>query len=93
MRFRKSFFVYGKNVASFDDIFIAQEEDAARQRALQAALKEIPPRKREAFYLKTHEELAYKEIAGMMNISAQVARNYVCEVYEKLRELLPASKP
>jgi len=78
---------------SLEEIFIAREEEAAKKRALEAALKQISPRQREAFYLKTREELSYNEIAETMNISPQVARNYVSEVYEKLRELLPAFKP
>jgi RNA polymerase sigma factor (sigma-70 family) len=73
-----------------EELFIAKEKEQATQRVLNQALEEIPPRQREALYLKTFDGLSYREIAAIMNVSPQVARNYVCEAFHKLRGLLVA---
>lgn len=71
-----------------EEFLIMQEKEEAEKQALNQALQEIPPRLREALYLKTNTGLAYREIAGIMNISPQVARNYVSEAFHRLRALL-----
>ncbi len=71
-----------------EDLLIVRETEAARRRALQAALAEIPARIREALYLKTYQNLSYQEIASTMQVSPQVARNYVCEAFQRLRQIL-----
>lgn len=70
-----------------EDFLILQETEAGAQQTLKIALQEIPPRMREALYLKTYDGLSYREIAAIMNVSAQVARNYVCEALQRLREI------
>lgn len=71
-----------------EDFLILQETEAGERLSLKRALQAIPPRMREALYLKTYNGLSYREIAGVMNVSAQVARNYVCEAMQRLREVL-----
>ncbi len=71
-----------------EDLMIVRETEAARRRALQAALTEIPARIREALYLKTYQNLSYQEIASIMQVTPQVARNYVCEAFQRLRQIL-----
>lgn len=71
-----------------EEFLIMQEKEEAEKQALNQALQTIPPRMREALYLKTNAGLAYREIAGIMNISPQVARNYVSEAFHRLRALL-----
>jgi len=51
------------------------------------ALDKIPPRMREALYLKVDDGLSYNDIARIMKISPQVARNYVCDALQRLRNL------
>lgn len=75
-----------------EDFLIMQEKDRAWKQALTKALQEIPPRQREALYLKTHQGMAYREIAGIMNVSPQVARNYVSEAFRRLRAVLLHSR-
>jgi len=75
-----------------EDFLIMQENDRAWKQALNKALQEIPPRQREALYLKTHQGMAYREIAGIMNVSPQVARNYVSEAFHRLRAVLLRSR-
>lgn len=76
--------------ASFspEEFLIMQEKEEEEKQALHLALQEIPPRMREALYLKTNTGMAYREIAGIMNVSPQVARNYVSEAFHRLRVLL-----
>jgi RNA polymerase sigma factor (sigma-70 family) len=70
-----------------EDLLLMQEKDNAERRSLAKALREIPPRVREALYLKTYDGLTYREIAAIMNVSPQVARNYVSEGFHRLREI------
>jgi RNA polymerase sigma factor (sigma-70 family) len=77
-----------KEVFSVEDLIIFAESENAEKQALKAAFKKIPPRIREALYLKTYNGLTYKEIAKIMNVNPQVARNYVSEAFQRLRGLL-----
>lgn len=73
------------NAFSSEDILIRNEEIDAVKKVLQQAINKIPTRMREALYLKTYSELSYKEIAVIMQINSQVARNYVSEAFRRLR--------
>lgn len=75
-------------VVSLEDLVIVKTIEAENREQIIQALNQIPPRVREALYLKTYDGLSYKEIAQIMNISPQVARNYVYEAFQKLRTLL-----
>lgn len=79
---------YPDHAFSPEDMMLAAEQQAEQREAVISALRQIPTRQREALYLKTFSALKYREIATIMNISQQVARNYVSEAYRKLRELL-----
>ncbi len=76
------------NTSSAEDIMILHEEKDAEKKALHEALNQIPTRMREALYLKTFDTLSYKEIAAIMNVSTQVARNYVSQAFHRLRTIL-----
>lgn len=67
--------------ADFDD----QQHSQFAQ--VKFALDKIPPRMREALYLKINDSLSYNNIARIMKISPQVARNYVCDALQRLRNL------
>ena len=75
-----------------EDLLVIREKEEADRRALKEALLEISPRRREALYLKTYDGLTYREIALIMNITPQVARNYVAEAFQRLREIFSALK-
>jgi RNA polymerase sigma factor (sigma-70 family) len=75
-------------VFSAEDLLVFAETHAAEQAALKKAFAEIPARMREALYLKTYDGLSYKEIAAVMNVKPQVARNYVSEAFQRVRENL-----
>ncbi len=73
-------------VFSAEDLIIFQEIDEQRKQNLKSAVQEIPERMREALYLKTYDNFSHKEIAEVMNISYQAARNYVSEALQRLRK-------
>ena len=65
-----------------------KDKSSAQKAALKSAFKQIPERMREALYLKTYQQLTYKEIALIMRVRPQVARNYVSEAFKRLRDIL-----
>jgi len=77
-----------KEAFSALDMLILKEADEQKKHVLKKALEEIPQRMREALYLKTYNNLSYKEIAEIMDISYQVARNYVSQALHRLRNIL-----
>ncbi|MDZ7359683.1 MAG: sigma-70 family RNA polymerase sigma factor [candidate division KSB1 bacterium] len=82
-----------QEIFSSEDLLILQESGIAERLALKQALQTIPPRLREALYLKTFSGLPYRDIAAIMKISPQVARNYVAEAFQRLRRILrPAAR-
>ena len=70
-----------------EDFLIFNELENSRKKELKTVLDKIPARMREALYLRLYNNLSYKEIAEIMAIKPQVARNYVSEAIERLREL------
>jgi RNA polymerase sigma-70 factor (ECF subfamily) len=53
---------------------------------LEAALEKLPPKCREAFRLCYFEELSYKEIAQIMNISHRTVEVHVQKALNLLRK-------
>lgn len=76
------------NAFSPEEMILFQETTERKELIIEWALKEISPRQRETLYLKVFSELSYKEIAPIMQISPQTARNYVSEAYKQLYEIL-----
>lgn len=72
---------------SAEDLVVFSEIEESSARFLKKAFNSIPVRMREALYLKTYQELKYKEIGEVMHVSPQVARNYVSQGYQRLRLL------
>ncbi len=68
-----------------EDFLIYQERQAEERRIIREGILKIPPKLREALYLRTYQELSYSEIAHIMDISPQVARNYVSQAFGRLR--------
>jgi len=75
-----------------EDLVILQEYQDKKKELIQNALGEIPTRMREALYLRTFDDLSYKEIAEIMQVSPQVAYNYVSKAFRKLREIIPGQR-
>lgn len=73
---------------SAEDMLVMNETIASERKSVKRALNKIPTRMREALYLKTYSGLSYKEIALIMQINPQVARNYVSEAFRRLRSII-----
>ncbi len=73
---------------STEDYLINQQfEENQRTRVIQA-LNKLTKKQREAIYLRYFEELEYDEIAEVMNINLQSAKNNVSRGLVSLREIL-----
>jgi len=68
--------------------FIKGEEEKEKKVILQNAMAQLPPYQREILHLRYFEERDYKEIAALLSLSQQVARNYVYRALQNLRKLL-----
>lgn len=71
---------------SSDDVTAANEWMAKHRKKLAHALDTLSDRRREALYLRFYHGLRYKEVADVMGIRSQSARNYVSEALIHLRE-------
>jgi len=73
---------------SRNDVMAAHEWMAERREALAQALDTLSDRRREALYLRFYHGLSHREIATVMDIRRQSARNYVSEALIHLREMV-----
>lgn len=71
---------------SSDDVTAANEWMAKQREKLAHALDTLSDRRREALYLRFYHGLSYREVADVMSIRSQSARNYVSEALIHLRE-------
>jgi RNA polymerase sigma factor (sigma-70 family) len=71
-----------------EDLVVMQEARDELFAEVSLAITRIPTRLREALYLKTYQGLTYQEVAIVMKVSPQVARNYVSRAFHRLRILL-----
>lgn len=73
---------------SSDDVTAANEWIDERREELACALDTLSDRRREALYLRFYHGLRYREVADVMSIRSQSARNYVSEALIHLRDSL-----
>ena len=69
-----------------EDFLIRQEDATYQQDTLAAVLNQLPPRQREAVYLKYYENLSYSQIAEVLRINYQSAVNLVYQAFRQLRQ-------
>lgn len=70
---------------SHEALLISEELRADQKKRLEAALGRLSARRKEALYLRFYHGLTYDEIADVMVIRRQTARNYVFEALQFLR--------
>jgi RNA polymerase sigma factor (sigma-70 family) len=71
---------------SIEHEIILKEKAQWKLQSLQKALLELPPRQKEAVYLKFTEELDYKEIAEIMDMGIESCRNLICKAIKSLKD-------
>ncbi len=69
-----------------EDERILVENELAQQKALKEATAQLTPRQREVIYLKYFQEMSYDEIASVMEISYQSARNLVYAALQVMKK-------
>lgn len=70
---------------SIEDLIIFESADAQLKQKLIQALHQLSARQKEAIYLKFYNDMDYKEIAAIMNISYQSIRTLVYQAIKLLR--------
>lgn len=73
-------------VYSAESIMIEAEEEQELAIKINKALRKLPPRQKEALYLRFNESLDYPEVAKLLGISVESARKQVCRAIKTLRE-------
>ena len=76
-----------QDTISLEEQVIRNEQEELRKQTIQKVFNRIPARMREALYLKKLNGLSYKEIAQIMEINPQVARNYVTEAFRRAKKI------
>ncbi|MFW5773231.1 MAG: RNA polymerase sigma factor [Tangfeifania sp.] len=73
-------------VYSIESVIIENEEEHELNNQLYKALRKLPPRQKEALYLRFNESLDYTEVAQLLGISVESARKQVCRALKTLRK-------
>jgi RNA polymerase sigma factor (sigma-70 family) len=69
-----------------EDFLIQEEDNAYRQDTLARVLNGLPPRQREAVYLKYYEDLSYQQIAEVLHINYQSVVNLIYQAFKELKK-------
>jgi RNA polymerase sigma factor (sigma-70 family) len=69
-------------------LIVDKEERQKQQKVLLAEINRLPKRQIEAIFLRFYEELSYEDIASVMNLNYQGARNIVYKAVKTLRKHL-----
>ncbi|MFD1145477.1 RNA polymerase sigma factor [Larkinella insperata] len=72
-------------------IRIQEETNSEQLHRLNEALQKLPPRQKEALYLRFYENLSYDEIASLMEITSSVAYNFVYRGLSVLKKSFQAT--
>ncbi|MFQ5649516.1 MAG: RNA polymerase sigma factor [bacterium] len=71
---------------SQEEFLISEELESEQKALLNQALDELSPRQKEALYLRFYTGLPYEELAEVMSVRSQTARNHVFEALQILRK-------
>ncbi len=76
---------------TIEQLIITEENFDKSVYVLKNRLAELPKREYECLHLRFFEELSYEEIAQVMNITVQSARNTTAKALTRLRQQIPKS--
>ncbi len=80
-------YFFEQETTSLEEDLIRNEQQELRKRKIEEVFQQIPGRMRETLYHKKINGLSYKEISKIMDISPQVARNYVTEAFRRVKKI------
>ena len=81
-------FLKSLNTEWIEQLQDEEEEEFCYSHQVQLALSKLPPKCKEAFMLKSINELKYKEIADIMGISVNTVKYHLTEAFRLMREEL-----
>jgi len=73
---------------SIEHEIIQKENTIFKLQSLHQAINQLTPRQKEAVYLRFTEELEYKEMAEIMEMSIEACRNLICKAIKSLKDAL-----
>jgi len=73
-------------ILSPEEQLLNKEQTALHKAALDKKIAKLPTYQKEVLYLRFYENRSYKEIAELLSINGQVARNYVFRALSVLRK-------
>lgn len=71
---------------SIEKSIIENEEEADLNRKVNEVLRNIPPKQKEALFLRYNESMEYADIAGILNISVESVRKQVYRALSSIRK-------
>ncbi len=73
---------------SYESLLVHEQTDRERREKLAATLRKLSRRQQEVIYLRFYNDLSYEQIAEVMSLKYQSARNLVHEAVKVLRECI-----
>jgi len=71
---------------NIEDLIIIKEMEDSQKHLLFEEIERLPKRQQEVIFLRYYQDLSYKEIAEIMEIDYQTARNFASRALKKLRQ-------
>ena len=78
-----------QSISGIEDQLIQTHTEEQHQRWLTEQMDQLPARMQEVIYLRYYRCLGYEEIASIMSVTPQVARNFAARALKKMRQSLP----
>jgi len=78
-------------VLSPEDLIIAAQHAQTTHQNLEEALNQLPPRQKEAIYLRFYENLSYEEIAQIMTVTVPYLYELIHKATRSLRKFMTAA--
>lgn len=78
---------------TIDELLIEREDETSLKNKVEEVLSCLTARQKEIIYFRFLYEMEYEEIARIMNISQQGARNMLYKAFEKIRKTHPHYLP
>ncbi|KAA2241416.1 sigma-70 family RNA polymerase sigma factor [Chitinophaga agrisoli] len=75
-------------VISPESALIARQSNLHRREKVKHALRELPPRMKEALFLRFYENLSFDDIAAIMDIDQRSVYKMIYKAFDKLRQQL-----
>lgn len=79
-----------EEIPSYESNIIVRQLVEQRTHSLAVAIDRLPPRQKQAVYLKFYEEKSYDEITSIMKVNYQTARKFVYKALQAIRRTMSA---